>query len=214
MSYVLCCSPSITPSRSASQNFQANSRARFALGHSFLRNSSSPEICHSRYSLRMQPICPSAAGRKSHCLMSERHHRAKRHAVVAAHFVEKVGLAHGALEFGKQKCQRLLVVPDVRTVHPAVVLVVAAAFEGEELFACKEHAGVAAKDRGLAGHGFDHIWRQRARQHRLGKQARLLFEFRQAMDRVRGSFPGVLEIECRSSSLRILPFSLSSSSCQ
>jgi hypothetical protein len=56
----------MTPSRFASQLTHANSSARFAAGQSERRNASSPDICHSRYSFRMQPICPSAAGLNCH----------------------------------------------------------------------------------------------------------------------------------------------------
>ena len=62
-SMVLCKLPSATPSSSASQlpGNQENSTAFLHIGHNRRRNSSSPELRHSRSSFTTQPYCPSAA---------------------------------------------------------------------------------------------------------------------------------------------------------
>src|SRR3990172_3247901 len=79
MSYVLCCSPSMTPFLSGSHGIgtcslvhsypcgggspdpsHANSRALLIFGQSLCSHSVSPESFQSRYALIIEPICPSA----------------------------------------------------------------------------------------------------------------------------------------------------------
>src|SRR3990172_13311056 len=86
MSYVLCCSPSMTPFLSGSHGIEtcsfvhsypcgggspapshANSRALCTLGQSFLSQSVSPDSFHSLYALMTHPIWPSAHALNFHC---------------------------------------------------------------------------------------------------------------------------------------------------
>ena len=63
--------------------------------------------------------------------------RAEGHGAVGAQVLEKIGLAHRALEGREEEREGLLVVPDVGAVHGAAAAVVAAALEGEELLASR-----------------------------------------------------------------------------
>ena len=141
----------------------------------------------------MQPICPSAAGRKLPLRDVERQHGAERHAVVAAHFMQKIRVANGAFQLWEQKRQRVCVVPNVRTVHPAVRFIVGASFETVKAFAFEKDAGVGPENRRLAGHSFQNFRRKRARKECVREEARFLFQLRQASGRVNRHVPRALE---------------------